>query len=60
MWKENCNIQNTLIFTQLVDFGTDECHSATANTVEEARKLIEAGFTYVCDMEGLKLFSKRK
>lgn len=54
------NIQNTLIYTQLVNFESEDYHSATANTVEEARKLIEAGFTYVCDMEGFKLFSKRK
>lgn len=54
------NIQNTLIYTQLVNFESDENHSATATTVEEARKLIEAGFTFVCDMEGVKLFGKRK
>jgi hypothetical protein len=54
------NIQNTLIYTQLVNFGSDQYHSAIAKTVEEARKLIESGFSFVCDMEGVKLFSKRK
>ena len=54
------NIQNTLVYTQLVNFEGDENHSAVANTVDEARKLVESGFTFVCDMEGTKLFSKRK
>lgn len=54
------SIQNTLIYTQLVNFESDENYSATATTVEEARKLVEAGFTFVCDMEWVKLFGKRK
>ncbi len=32
----------------------------TAKTAEEARKLIENGFEYVTEMDGLKLFRKRK
>ena len=28
--------ENTLIYTQLVEFETDDYHSATAETVEEA------------------------
>jgi hypothetical protein len=54
------NIQNTLIYTQLVNFESGEYHSVTAKTVEEAKQLIEAGFEYVTDMEGIKLFKKRK
>jgi len=55
------NIQNTMIYTQLLDFEVeDEWHSATAKTVEEAKELIEAGFEYVCDIDGVKLFRKRK
>ena len=54
------NIQTTLVYTQLVDFEGDEYHSATASTVEEARKLIETGFVYVCSHEGIMLFRKRK
>jgi len=38
----------------------DEHHSAVAKTVDEARGLIKAGFEYVCDIEGVKLFRKRK
>jgi len=54
------NIQNTLLYTQLIDFETEEYHSATAKTVEEAQKLVEAGFEYVCSFEDAKLFRKRK
>jgi len=54
------SIQNTLLYTQLVNFETDEYHSAVAETVEEARKLIEAGFEYVCNFNGVRLFRKRK
>ena len=54
------NIQNTLIYTQLVNFERDEYHSAVAKTVEEARKLIEAGFEYICHYKGVMIFRKRK
>lgn len=52
-------LKATLIYTQLVDF-RDEFHCRTAKTVEEASKLVEAGFEYVTEMGGVKLFRKRK
>lgn len=54
------SIQNTLIYTQLLNFENEEYHSATARTIEEAKQLIESGFEYVTDLEGVKLFRKRK
>ena len=54
-------IQNTLKYTQLVEFNSqDEYVCKVANTTEEAKGLIESGFEYVCDMESVKLFRKRK
>jgi len=53
-------IENTLIYTQLVDFETDDYHSATEETIDEAKKLVEAGFEYVCTHEDYMLFRKRK
>ena len=41
-------------------FEGDEYHSATANSVEEAKKLIEAGFEFVCKHENVMLFRKHK
>ena len=54
------NIANTLIYTQLVEFDSDEYCSAVANNVDEAKKLIEAGFKYVCSHNETMLFRKRK
>jgi len=53
-------IENTLLYTQLVTFESDEYHSAIAETMDEAKKLVEAGFEYVCTHEGAMLFRKRK
>ena len=49
-----------LLYTQLISFESDEFHSATAKTVQDAQKLVEAGFEYVCDFNDTKLFRKPK
>ncbi len=58
------NIQNTSIYITLENslFQTDdnEFHTAVANSVEEARKLLEVGFEFVLDMNGMRIFRKRK
>jgi len=54
------SIQNTLRYTHVVNFRDDEYHSATARTIEEACKLVESGFDYVTDIDGVKVFRKRK
>jgi integrase/DNA-directed RNA polymerase subunit M/transcription elongation factor TFIIS len=55
------NIKNTLIYTQLIQHdGDDEYVCKVAKTVEQASELIEAGFDYVCEIDGVKLFRKRK
>jgi len=38
----------------------DEFHVKVAESLEEAYKLLEVGFEYVTDMDGKKLFKKRK
>ena len=53
-------LSNTLIYTHLVNFESDEFSCKTAHTLEEACSLIEAGFDYVTEMDGFKLFKKRK
>jgi len=40
-------LENTEIYTHLINFESDEWHVATAETVEDETKLIEAGFEYV-------------
>jgi integrase len=55
------NIKNTLIYTQLVKFESDDEYVCkVAKTPDEIAKLIEAGFEYVCEHDGLKFFRKRK
>jgi hypothetical protein len=33
---------------------------ACPNTIEDAQKLVESGFEYVTEIDGVKLFRKRK
>jgi len=54
------NIQNTLIYTHLMNFKDDEFTSKVAKTLKEACELVEAGFEYITEMDGAKIFRKRK
>jgi integrase len=55
------NIANTLIYTHLINFSnSDEWTCRTAKTIEEAKRLVEAGFEYVTEIDRVKLFRKRK
>ena len=40
-------LENTDLYTQLINFESDEWHVATAKNLEEEKKLIEAGFEFV-------------
>ncbi len=54
------NINNTLIYTQLVNFESSDYHSATAKSAEEAKQLVESGFEYACPTpENVTLPKKR-
>jgi integrase len=54
------SIENTMIYIQLVNFEADEFTCRVANTIKESKELVEAGFDYVTDVDGAKLFRKRK
>lgn len=58
------SIENTLIYIHLeaAIFKTvnDEFTVRAARTVQEAKQLLEVGFEYVTEVEGAKLFRKRK
>jgi len=53
-------IENTLVYTHLVTFDSNDYICKAVKTVEEATTLIEAGYEYVTSMDGVKLFRKRK
>jgi hypothetical protein len=40
-------IENTMVYTQLINFESDEWHVAHAPSLEEENKLIEAGFEFI-------------
>ena len=54
------DLRSTLKYIQLVDFGEDGYFCKVAKNVAEASELIESGFEFVCEMEGVKLFRKPK
>jgi integrase len=54
------NIDTTLIYTQLLNLNDDEWTCKTAQNIKEATQLIENGFEYVTEIDGTKLFKKRK
>jgi integrase len=54
------NIKNTMRYTQLVDFSEQDYTVKVAWTLEEACKLLEGGFQFVCDYDKGKIFRKPK
>jgi integrase len=54
------SIQNTLVYTHLVSFESDEWNCKVASSLEEAVQRVEAGFEYITEFEEKKIFRKRK
>lgn len=54
------SISSTMKYTHILPFKEDEFVSKAARSVKEAQELVEMGYDYVCDIEGYKLFRKRK
>jgi hypothetical protein len=53
-------LTTTQLYMHLVNLDSDEWACRDATTKEEAMILIEGGFQYVTEMDGVKLFKKRK
>ena len=54
-------IESTMVYTQLIAFENEDHFTCrVAKDVQEAKQLVEAGFDYVTDIDGVKLFRKRK
>jgi len=54
------SINNTLIYTHLVNFKDDDYTAKVAHSEQEVCQLMEGGFEFVCDYEDSKVFRKRK
>lgn len=55
-------LENTEIYTHLIDFPSDEYHVATANTLKEEQQLIQDGFEFIrySEKDQLAIYRKRK
>ena len=54
-------IETTLIYTQLLNTNEEEKYTCrTATNTKEDTELIESGFEYVTERDGLKIYRKRK
>ena len=53
-------LENTLVYTHLVPLESCSYVCKVAHSLEEAAALIEEGFEFVTEMEGVKLFRKPK
>ena len=55
-------LENTDLYTQLINFESNEWHVAHAGNLEEEGKLIEASFEYVrySDKDEVAIYRKRK
>jgi integrase len=55
-------IENTMVYTQLINFESDEWHVAHAKTLDEEDKLVQAGFEFVRydERENVAIYRKRK
>jgi integrase len=54
------SILSTMLYTQLVSFESDDYHVKTARSLKEDEELVSAGFEYVTEREGVKIYRKRK
>lgn len=44
----------------LVNFEADEYHTATSKSLKQDEELLMAGFDYVTERDGIKIYRKRK
>jgi hypothetical protein len=54
------SLRNIQLYVHFVNFESDEYEVQVADTVDEAKQLLEAGYDYNTDMDDGKLFRKRK
>jgi len=47
-------------YISMIHFKNDEFEVTTTTTVEEAKKVLEAGFDYVAEKNGIMLFRRPK
>jgi site-specific recombinase XerC len=53
-------IENTMVYVHLTNFESNQYITKVAKTLSECEELVKLGYEYVTDVEGFKLFRKRK
>jgi len=53
-------VENTMKYSGMINFKTNEYEVTTATDVEEAKKVLAAGFEYVIEKQGIMLSRKTK
>jgi len=53
-------IENSMKYIGMINFKDDEFEVTTATTVEDAKKILSAGFDYVTEKSGIMLFRRPK
>ena len=53
-------VENTMKYIGMINFKTNEYEVTTATDVEEAKKVLAAGFEYVIEKQGIMLSRKPK
>lgn len=53
------NIKNTLRYVRLINFDREEYLVKDTFDLKEATALLEQGFEYVIEMDGIRLFRKK-
>lgn len=54
------NIASTLVYTHLLNFESDEYHTAISKSLKRDEELLKAGFEYVTERDEIKIYRKRK
>ena len=54
------NMNSTMIYAHLVNFESEEYHTATSKSLKDDEELLQAGFEYVTESDEIKIFRKRK
>jgi len=54
------NNSSTLVYTHLINFEGDEYTVRVSRSLQEDEEPLKAGFAYVTEREGVKIYKKRK
>ena len=49
-----------MIYTHLINFESDGYDTATSKSLKDDEDLLKAGFEYVTERDGVKIYCKRK